>query len=146
MKVGGSQSPVQSDDAGSTYIRLGPSCPTSRTPHHGECLLAGRWRWSLGPWWPGQEAAGGGRQWFGGGGRGGGGGSAGVELFQGVAGRGLFFGGRPCDHAFQQYLCPRFSSSTAVGYSCYVCRDKYPQCKLCSTPSRFLRCRSWTGY
>ena len=50
----------------STYIRLGPSCPSSRTPHHGECLLAGRWtrRWGLSLR---QEAAGGGRQWQAGG-------------------------------------------------------------------------------
>ena len=39
----------------STYIRPGPSCPTSRTPHHGECLLAGQWTRSLGPWWPGRR-------------------------------------------------------------------------------------------
>ena len=62
----------------------------------------------------------------------------------------FFFGGRPCDHAATisslTWTCLRFSSSTVVGYSCYVYRDNYPQCKLCSSPSRFLRCRSWTGF
>ena len=39
--------------SGEQYILLEPSCLTSRTPQHGECLLAGRWTRSLGPWWPG---------------------------------------------------------------------------------------------
>ena len=30
------------------------------------------------------------------------------------------------------------------GYSCYACRDVYPQCKLCRRPLRSSRCCSWT--
>ena len=41
---------------------------------------------------------------------------------------------RSCSDKFQQsfdWRCPRSSSSTSVGHSCYACRDVYPLCKLC---------------
>ena len=103
-----------------------------------------------------QEVAGGGRQWLGGGGRGGGGGLAVGELFKGGAERAATsWTSSSVDvpvtmqrqsPAASTWRCPRFSSSTVVGYSCYVCRNRYPQCKLCSSPSKFSRCRSWTRF
>ena len=62
----------------------------------------------------------------------------------------LLFGcGRPCDPAAVPAV-PRLegapdsvhrqSSRLQLSYS-----DVYPQCKLCRRPSRFFRCRSWTG-
>ena len=94
--------PVQSDTTVIITSSGALSCPTSRTPHHGECLLAGHGGRdgmdgrantdALNAALRGcskthrQEAAGGGRQWLGGDG-GGGGGLAGAGWVAGRGGR-----------------------------------------------------------
>ena len=61
-----------------------------------------------------------------------------------------FFGyGRFCDHAAtsSSTLTERCPDSVHRQSSCLLLcnRDVYPQCKLCSRPSKFPRCRSWAG-
>ena len=60
---------------------------------------------------------------------------------------------RPCDHQQQvpAVLVVRESGGAPAsvhrqsgGYSCFVCRDVYPLCKLCRRLARFYRRCSWT--
>ena len=59
--------------------------------------------------------------------------------------------GRPCDHRqvpTVQVVHVREGAPASVhrqigGYSCFACRDVYPQCELCSSLWRFYRCCSW---
>ena len=57
--------------------------------------------------------------------------------------------GRPCDHAAissdssSSMTCPRSSSSKEWWILLLRGSFVYPQCKLCSRPSKFSRCRSW---
>ena len=58
--------------------------------------------------------------------------------------------GRPCDHAAtsssssSSMTCPRYSSSQEWWTFLLCCSYVCPQCKRCSRPSNFSRCRSWT--
>ena len=58
---------------------------------------------------------------------------------------------RPCDHAAtssssSSTMTCSSSSSSAEWWTFLLCGSfVYPQCKLCSRPSKCSRCRSWTG-
>ena len=127
MKLGVSQSPVQSD----TGQQLHPS--RARVLHHDGHVMEsafslGQWTRSRGPWWPGprwvvapsrsgREE----RRWPGRGGCGGDGGwGRGGRRDPGALLRWTSLWS--CSDKFQQY-CSRFRFSTVVGQSCFACRD-----------------------